>query len=118
LVDKAEITQTLLNAGFKPHYRGFAYLRDCISLASQNKNLLYALTAELYPVIAKSCGDTPDKVKQGIRLAIATTYRTESFINMFGQYFEKDKKPANGHFIALVTELLELKAAQRRDKPC
>ena len=104
----SEVTALMHEIGIPVHIKGYNYLREAIIKACEDKNLLGALTKELYPKIASQFDTTSSKVERSIRNAIklaCTRGNTEKIKKIF-QYSVKNKegKPTNGQFISTIAD--------------
>lgn len=76
---------------------------DAVTLVVEDEKLLYAITKELYPAVARKNGSTASKVERCIRSAIETAWTqgsTEAQQHYFGSIVGPEKgKPTNGAFI-------------------
>ena len=69
MIEKEKIEDYLLEKGFKTCNKGFNYLT--IAIQSYYPNIL--ITKELYPLIAKKCMTTSQKVERAIRHSIQSS---------------------------------------------
>lgn len=102
------ITSIFLTIGIPAHIKGYQFLREGVKLVVENREIINSITKQLYPGIAKHFNTTPSKVERGIRHAINVAWtrgKLENIDKIFGyNIFNKNDKPSNGEFIALVTE--------------
>ena len=81
--------------------------------------LINRITKELYPNIAKHFQTTPSKVERAIRHAIEVAWsrgRIENINQVFGfNIYNKNDKPTNGEFIALLADKLIMENAHHTD---
>jgi two-component system response regulator (stage 0 sporulation protein A) len=107
-----EITNLIHEVGVPAHIKGYQYLRDAISFVVNDRDLLSAVTKELYPMIAKMNDTTPSRVERAIRHAIEVAWnrgRIETIDALFGYTVKNDKgKPTNSEFIAIIADKLRL----------
>ncbi|MGF6375521.1 two-component system response regulator (stage 0 sporulation protein A) [Clostridiales Family XIII bacterium PM5-7] len=107
-----EITSLILAIGIPAHIKGYHFIREAIMIAVYNMEMLYAITKELYPLIAERNDTTPSKVERAIRHAIEVAWErgeTEIMISLFGGAIQHDRnKPSNAHFIAVIADKLRL----------
>ena len=77
----------------------------------EDKDIINRITKELYPGIAK-IQYNPSKVERAIRHAIDVAWsrgRVENINQLFGYVvYQKNDKPTNGEFIALVADKLSM----------
>ena len=109
---EVDITNLIHELGVPAHIKGYQYIRDAITLVVANKELLSAVTKELYPTIASMNGTTPSRVERAIRHAIELAWnrgKLETLNNLFGYTIQNDKgKPTNSEFIAIIADKLRL----------
>ena len=107
-----DITNFIHEVGVPAHIKGYQYLRDAITLVVSNKDLLGAVTKELYPTVAAMNGTTSSRVERAIRHAIELAWnrgRLETLDALFGYTIKNDKgKPTNSEFIAIIADKLRL----------
>lgn len=108
----AEVTSILHRLGVPAHVKGYQYLRSAILLVLENRELLNAVTKELYPRVAELCNTTACRVERAIRHAIILTW-DRSNSELMEEYFgssmrSKRHKPTNSEFIAIIAEHLRI----------
>ena len=108
------ITSIFLIIGIPAHIKGFHFLREAIKMVVENKDIINRITKELYPGIAKKFNTTPSKVERAIRHAIDVAWsrgKVENINQLFGYVvYDKNDKPTNGEFIALVADKLSMES--------
>ncbi len=109
---EAEITNVIHEVGVPAHIKGYQYLREAITLAVNDIEVINSVTKLLYPTLAKKYKTTPSRVERAIRHAIevAWTRGQMDFNNsMFGNTISASKgKPTNSEFIAMIADKLRL----------
>ena len=107
-----EITNLIHEIGVPAHIKGYQYIRDAISIVVADRDILSAVTKELYPMIAERNNTTPSRVERAIRHAIEVAWnrgRIETIDALFGYTVQHDKgKPTNSEFIAIIADKLRL----------
>ena len=107
-----EITRRLAELGVPPHFKGYQYLRDAISIVVQDMSMLNGVTKYLYPTIARRYGSSPQRVERAIRNAIEVTMtrgNLEEIQRVFGYSMDAGKgKPSNSSFIARLADQVRL----------
>ena len=105
-----EITKILKHIGVPGHLLGCGYVREAILLAIKNRNILTAITNELYPQVARKFDTTPSRVERAIRHAIEAAWDrgdVDVLCGYFGNTISADRgKPTNKEFIATVADHL------------
>jgi len=103
-----EVTRRLAELGVPPHFKGYQYLRDAISIVVQDSTMLNGVTKYLYPTIARRHGSSPQRVERAIRNAIEVTMtrgNLEEIQRVFGYSVDAGKgKPSNSSFIARLAD--------------
>ncbi len=106
------IAELMRQIGVPAHIRGYQYIRKGIMMSLKNRDLLNAITKELYPGIAKTYETTPSRVERAIRHAIEVAWTrgdVETLHSMFGYTVKTSKgKPTNGEFISMLTDYLRV----------
>lgn len=94
------------------HLSGYHFLRDAITFALVDREMMSSVTKMLYPAIAKKHSTTVPRVERAIRYAVKVAWEkgpldVQTFY--FG-YCAQDgrKKPTNSEFIAAVADKLRL----------
>lgn len=107
-----ELTLMIRSVGIPIHYKGYQYLNDGIAMVVEDRELLGAVTKELYPAIAEKNNTSPKGVEKAIRHAIKvawmgsnTKFIEELFFNPRYGYI---KKPTNRQFIAVLADRLRI----------
>lgn len=107
-----KITSVFLMVGIPAHIKGFQYLREGVRLVMEDNTYINKITKELYPAIARAFDTTPSKVERAIRHAIEVAWnrgKIENINHVFGyQIYNKNDKPTNGEFIALMADRLSM----------
>lgn len=113
-----EITNILHTMGMPANIKGYRYLKDAIHMVVDNMELLYGITKELYPSIAKMNNTTSSRVERAIRHAIEVTWsrgNTQFMHELFASSVDINKnKPKNSEFIAKIAEKLNLELSIAR----
>lgn len=105
-----EITKILKHIGVPGHLLGWGYAREAILITVKNRDVLTAITRELYPQIARKFDTTPSRVERGIRSAIELSWDRgdmDVLCGLFGNSISSSRgKPTNKEFIATVADYL------------
>ncbi len=106
------ITNIIHEVGVPAHIKGYQYIREAISLAVKDMDVINSITKELYPTLAKKFKTTPSRVERAIRHAIEVAWTRGSLETnniMFGNTISATKgKPTNSEFIAMIADKLRL----------
>ena len=109
---ECEIAVMLRILGVQPDVRGWRYIVDAVMLVVENEGMLYAITKELYPAIARKNGTTATRVERCIRSAIETAWKegdAEAQQHYFGSIVGPEKgKPTNGAVIGGLSQWVRL----------
>ena len=107
-----EVTRLLSGLGVPPHFKGYGYLKDAVTLVVLEPDLLGAVTTRLYPVAARLRGTTSHKVERAIRHAIESTWvrgNLEQIELLFTHSVDAEKgKPTNSTFIARLADQVRM----------
>ncbi|MCD8118662.1 MAG: sporulation initiation factor Spo0A C-terminal domain-containing protein [Lachnospiraceae bacterium] len=102
----------LHSLGIPAHLKGYEYLKRGVEIAMNDPSALCAITKELYPDIARSCGSSSVCVERAIRHAIENAWNRGNLLlrnDLFGTADGNiTGRPTNGEFIAMVAEKLRL----------
>ncbi|SIT81613.1 sporulation transcription factor Spo0A [Edaphobacillus lindanitolerans] len=106
------VTAIIKEIGVPAHIKGYAFLREAITMVYNDVDLLGSVTKVLYPEIAEKFSTTPSRVERAIRHAIEVAWNRgnyEVISKMFGYTVHHMKsKPTNSEFIAMVSDRLRL----------
>ena len=114
---ETSITNIIHEVGVPAHIKGYQYIREAITLAVNDMDVINSITKQLYPTLAKKFKTTPSRVERAIRHAIEVAWTRGSMDTnneMFGNTISATKgKPTNSEFIAMISDKLrlELKSA-------
>ncbi len=106
------ITDILHQIGVPAHIKGYHYLRDSITMAVRQPEIINAVTKELYPSVAKKYETTSSRVERAIRHAIEVAW-DRGDVDILNSYFgytihNGRGKPTNSEFIAMISDRLRL----------
>ena len=91
--------------------------RDAILMASEDMDVLNAVTKVLYPTVAKMHQTTASRVERAIRHAIEVAWsrgKLDTLDELFGYTVNGGKgKPTNSEFIALIADTIRLEYKHR-----
>ena len=109
---RKEITKLLHTLGMPTHVLGYEYAREAILITLGNKDILRAITGELYPAIAKVFNTTPSRVERAIRHAVELAWDRgdlDTIQKFFGFTTSPKKgKPTNKEFLSALADHLRL----------
>ncbi len=109
---QTKITQIMRDVGVPAHIKGYQYMRDAITMAVKDREIISAVTKKLYPELAKNHQTTPSRVERAIRHAIEVAWnrgKVDTINDLFGYTINTRKgKPTNSEFIAMVADTLRL----------
>ena len=108
-----EITEIIHEIGVPAHIKGYHYLREAITLAVNDSDIINSVTKQLYPCVAKKFSTTSSRVERAIRHAIEVAW-DRGDIDVLNSYFgytihNERGKPTNSEFIAMIADKLRLK---------
>lgn len=110
---ESQITNVIQEIGIPAHIKGYAYLREAITMVIENMDYLSAITKELYPDVAEKFDTTASRVERAIRHAIEVAWNRGNFEAIdknFGNPINGNReKPTNGEFIAVIADKLRIK---------
>ena len=114
-----KIASVFLMIGIPAHIKGYHYLREAVRMVYFEPALCGRITKELYPGIAKRFQTSASKVERAIRHAIEVAWtrgKIENINQIFGyNIYNKNDKPTNGEFIALVADKLIMETAREKN---
>ena len=107
------ITEIIHQIGVPAHIKGYHYLREAITLAVNNADIINSVTKQLYPTVAKKYQTTSSRVERAIRHAIEVAW-DRGDIDVLNSYFgytihNERGKPTNSEFIAMIADKLRLR---------
>ncbi|AEG59347.1 sporulation initiation factor Spo0A C-terminal domain-containing protein [Desulforamulus ruminis] len=104
--EEHRISRLLQTLGAPLHIKGYRYLSTAIQMVSKDHLLLFAITKELYPAVAKAHDTTPSRVERAIRHAIGLM--ADKCNDFYAKSF--DDQPTNSEFLAWCVEALKFQA--------
>lgn len=111
------VTNMIHEIGVPAHIKGYQYLRDSITMAVEDMDILNSITKQLYPSIAQLHKTTPSRVERAIRHAIEVAWgrgKMDTIDELFGYTVSAGKgKPTNSEFIALISDKIRLEAKMK-----
>lgn len=104
------IQKLVLQEHIDPKSKGYDYIVEAVRQIYEQRDLINAVTKQLYPSVASKCGVTNTKVERAIRHAIENAWQKNGFKNMHS-YFEPNTlhqydKMSNAEFIAVLSDKL------------
>ena len=112
-----KIANIFLSMGIPAHIKGYHFLREAIKLVIANREMINAITKDLYPTVARNFNTTSSKVERAIRHAIDVAWtrgQMENINLLFGsKLYVKHEKPTNGEFIALIADRLAIEQSEK-----
>lgn len=109
---RKEITKLLHTLGMPAHVLGYEYTREAILITLGNKDILRAITRELYPAVSKRFNTTPTRVERAIRHAVELAWDRgdlDTIQKFFGFTTSPKKgKPTNKEFLSALADHLRL----------
>ena len=106
------IANIFLSMGIPAHIKGYHFLREAIKLVIYDRDMINAITKDLYPTVAKKFGTSSSKVERAIRHAIDVAWnrgQMENINMLFGsRLYVRHDKPTNGEFIAMIADRLAI----------
>lgn len=109
---RKEITKLLHTLGMPAHVLGYEYTREAILITLGNKDILRAITGELYPAVAKVFNTTPSRVERVIRHAVELAWDRgdlDTLQRFFGFTTSPKKgKTTNKEFLSALADHLRL----------
>lgn len=110
-----KISDFLHELGVPANIRGYIYLREAISMVTEEIQLLSGITKILYPMIGEQHDTTSSRVERAIRHAIEVAWsrgNIDAINKLFGFTVDHRRgKPTNSEFIAMVADRLRLERA-------
>lgn len=107
-----DVTNMIHMAGVPANIKGYQYLRDAIIMTLFDRELIGAVTKQLYPKVASNHKTSPSRVERAIRHAIEVACirgSEENLYKLFGYTVSNLKgKPTNSEFIAMIADRLRL----------
>jgi len=109
---RARVTEMIHDVGVPAHIKGYQYLREAIVYASEDMEIINAITKVLYPKVGRAYNTTPSRVERAIRHAIEIAW-DRGDIDVLQTYFgytvsNQKGKPTNSEFIAMMADKLYL----------
>lgn len=114
-----QIFEELNRIGVPTNVRGRDYIETALNQLLQHPGRRYAITRELYPMVAEVHGATAARVERAIRHAIANAF-TRGNLEYLNRYFgytvdSRKDKPTNSEFLTMVARRLQMKGENQHD---
>ena len=113
---EAAVSDIIHEIGVPAHVKGYKYLREAITMAVLDMDVMGAVTKVLYPEVAQTFHTTPSRVERAIRHAIELAWERgdlDILQKYFGYTVSNSKgKPTNSEFIAMIADRLRLRYRQ------
>ena len=107
---EAWVDSVFLELGIPQNVRGYAYLMAAVLLATDEPELIRAITKELYPRVADFFNTTTSCVERSMRHALELAWNNsapKTLASLFGSTVGATKgKPTNSNFIATMSNKL------------
>ena len=107
---EAWVDSVLLELGIPQNVKGYDYLMAAVLLATDEPELIRAITRELYPRIADFFNTTASCVERSMRHALELAWNNsepETLYNLFGYTASATQgRPTNSNFIATMANKL------------
>lgn len=107
---EAWIDSVFLELGIPQNVKGYDYLMAAVLIATDEPELIQAMTRELYPRVADLFNTTASRAERAMRHALELAWNNSeprTLLKLFGYTFGAAKyKPTNGNFIALMANKL------------
>lgn len=102
------VSDMMRDIGVSPNIKGYVYLRDAILMAVENRDMMNAVTKELYPAVARRHASTRSRVERAMRHAIEKAFDSGdrfTLINYFGMSADRGvRRPSNSIFISTLAD--------------
>lgn len=101
-----EARELVLQIGITPNGKGYQYIIDAICLLTIN---IRTRTLKLYSEVAKTHGDTPQKVERAIRHTITQLFSKPNALDDIKKIFGltvRDEKLTNSEFLWLCADYI------------
>jgi two-component system response regulator (stage 0 sporulation protein A) len=94
----------LKKLGITPNYIGFHQALSAVELIRQNPDVLFLVTKQLYPSVAKEYGTTWKAVERNIRSVVSMAWeRNPALVRELAGY-PLDEKPRAAQFMAILAD--------------
>ena len=94
------VRQLLSRFGVPAHMEGYGLICQAVRSALDRPVLLQSMTKEFYPELARANHSTPHRVERNIRSVVNRIFER-------GGFGDREKKPTNREFIAMLMEDLD-----------
>lgn len=107
-----EISEVLRDLGVPVHLRGFAGIRECVSVVLEHPEYVNSFTRDVYGLAATRLGSTAPRVERAARHAIDFVFRNTA-IDVLERYFGhticiSSGKVTNKCFIVTIAEYIKM----------
>lgn len=116
-VTEQEVTKLIHQLGIPANIKGYNYIRTAIMMSIRKPDILYAITKELYPELAKTYNDTSSRVERAIRHAIVKSIERMDInllTEIFGNSISTNKGcPSNSEYLAAIVDYYKLQQLKK-----
>ena len=106
------LVDILLSVGISANLQGYGYLKESIKLVMKDPRIVNSITKVMYPTVAGKFKTTSCRVERAIRHALDVSFNKGKIVvlnDIFGlNIFDKNEKPTNSEFVALIADRLKL----------
>lgn len=104
---EVKVSNILKTMGTPVNIKGYRYLIDSIVMTYHDRDLINAITKQLYPEVAKKHHSTWYKIERDIRSAIDSTWKRGDMDYIKTIFIgNRENRPTNSEFIAMIVEKL------------
>lgn len=107
-----KIIRIFMAMGIPSNLKGYQYLREAVKMTINEPDVITQITTRIYPELAERFHTSPSNVERSMRHAIETAWergKKENIDSLFGlKIYDRNEKPTNSEFIALIADKLVL----------
>lgn len=107
-----KIIRIFMAMGIPSNLKGYQYLREAVKMTINEPDVITQITTRIYPELAERFHTSPSNVERSMRHAIETAWergKIENIDSLFGlKIYDRNEKPTNSEFIALIADKLVL----------
>jgi len=103
-----EVINALRELEVPAHLKGYEYIKTAINCIHDNSQIIYHMTKELYPAVAKRHNTTATRVERGIRHAAKFAFMD---LVVLKKVLGTSRELTNSEFLATLNEVIKVKLA-------
>ncbi len=102
------IAETVLNCGILPNLKGYRFICEALQMLFGDDSLLYGVTKQIYPELARKHGISSSMIEKAIRHSIESAWNRSEESPMRSLFPVCSVRPTNSEFLGVVFQLMSM----------